>query len=371
MSVSHSILNGAPSIKHRTMANNMETEMPKAFRLHCERSGRDQAVQPINYAKAADTPSFVISLDFEMFWGVAAFRSLPSYRRNVEGEWSAIPRMLALFRKNAIRATWATVGMVMCRDHAEWRKIRPEPMPTYSRPGLSTYNHDAAAREHPTLFFARPLVEQILATPGQELASHTYSHFYCGEQGTTPEQFSADLACARKAASALGAQYKSIVFPRNQLRAEYVALLPQNGFHVYRGNPQNWIYQTGDVVPGGLAGRGVRFLDAWLPLSGPGVARPTACNRMVEVTASAFLRPWSPRLAAFESIRLERIKRSMTVAARTGGCYHLWWHPHNFGVNLDANLAVVETLVSHYNRLRDRYGMQSRCMGDFAGLVVN
>jgi peptidoglycan/xylan/chitin deacetylase (PgdA/CDA1 family) len=349
----------------------MEAEIPKAFQMPAERSRSDETVRPIESAKATHTPSFVVSLDFEMFWGVAAFRSLQNYRRNVEGEWSAIPRMLALFHKREVQATWATVGMVMCRDHAQWRETRPVLLPGYSRPELSAYCHDAFAREHPRLFFARPLVEQILATPGQELASHTYSHFYCGDQGVTPEQFGADLACARVAAAGLGAHFKSIVFPRNQLRDTFIALLPQYGFRVYRGNPQNWIYRNGDVMPGGLVGRGIRFLDAWLPLSGQGVVRPILRNRMVDLPASAFLRPWSPRLTAFESIRLERIKRSMTAAAETGGCFHLWWHPHNFGVNLDANMALLETLLSHYHVLRDRYGMQSRCMGDYASLAAN
>lgn len=304
-----------------------------------------------------------------MFWGVAAFRSLKSYRRNVEGEWNAMPRMLAIFRKHHIHATWATVGMVMCRDYTQWREIRPLHMPSYSRPELSAYCHDALAREHPRLFFARPLVEQILGTPGQELASHTYSHFYCDDPGATPEQFGADLACARIAAWDLGAQCKSMVFPRNQLREDYLALLPQNGFRVYRGNPQNWIYRNGDVMPSGLTGRAFRLLDAWLPLSGQGVVRPILRNHLVDLPASAFLRPWSPRLAAFEAMRVGRIKQSMTRAAETGGCFHLWWHPHNFGVELDRNLAFLETLLLHYRLLQDRYGMQSRCMGDFDGFI--
>jgi peptidoglycan/xylan/chitin deacetylase (PgdA/CDA1 family) len=227
--------------------------MPKVFRSHSEHSLSGETERPSGIARALRTPSFVISMDFEMFWGVAGFRSLDGYRRNVEGEWSAIPRMLALFRKNEIRATWATVGMVMCSDHAQWREIRPALPPSYLRRELSAYCHDALAREHPRLFFARPLVEQILCTPGQELASHTYSHFYCGEEGVAPEQFGADLACARMAALEFGVQCRSMVFPRNQLREEYIALLPEHGFRVYRGNPDNWMYRTGDVVPGGRA----------------------------------------------------------------------------------------------------------------------
>ena len=73
--------------------------------------------------------SLVISLDFELFWGVADSRTVAGYRNNVEGEWNAIPRMLALFRQYGVRATWAAVGMLMCRNHAQWRENPPSLFP--------------------------------------------------------------------------------------------------------------------------------------------------------------------------------------------------------------------------------------------------
>ena len=45
----------------------------------------------------------------------------------------------------------------------------------------------------PSFFFTPELVEQIQATDGQELASHIYSHFYCGEEGVSVVQFAVDL----------------------------------------------------------------------------------------------------------------------------------------------------------------------------------
>ena len=131
-------------------------------------------------------PALVISLDFELFWGVADSRSIAGYRNNIEGEWEAIPKMLDLFRQYEIRATWATVGMLMCSDYSQWREIRPSVLPGYERTQCSTYLLGSAVQENPKLFFARPLVEQILETPGQEIASHSYSHFFCGEAGGNP-----------------------------------------------------------------------------------------------------------------------------------------------------------------------------------------
>jgi peptidoglycan/xylan/chitin deacetylase (PgdA/CDA1 family) len=301
-----------------------------------------------------------------MFWGVANSRTIAGYRNNVEGEWDAIPRMLALFRQYDVCATWATVGMLMCRDHNQWREIRPSILPGYLRQQYSAYSLDKVAREYPKLFFARPLVEQILETPGQELATHTYSHFYCGEQGATPEQFSADIACAQVVASDMGARCGSLVFPRNQVRKEFVAELTKAGIQAYRGNPDHWLYRDGHITPGGIAGRAVRFADAWLPLTGAHVAYAVAANGLANVPASLFLRPWPSRLAALEPMRMARLKHAMTTAARQGRICHLWWHPHNFGVDVEQNLAVLESLLRHYCILQGQYGMRSLTMAAVA-----
>jgi peptidoglycan/xylan/chitin deacetylase (PgdA/CDA1 family) len=312
---------------------------------------------------------FVISLDFELFWGVAGAQSISSYGRNVQGEWQAVPQMLALFRRYGIKVSWATVGMVMCRDYAQWREIRPAVMPGYRRGELSTYSLDELAKEHPSLFFARPLVEQILETPGQELATHTYSHFYCNEDGATPEQFAADLACAQLIADEVGVRCRSLVFPRNQIADSFLAVLPQAGIEVYRGNPDHWLYKNGDSVRGGLAGRVIRFADSCVPLSGRRIERMGGSGSLVNTPASLFLYPWSKRHGMLAPLRLFRIKQCMTMAAISDGICHIWWHPHNFGIHTEKNLALLESVLVHYLSLADRYGMQSSCMGDFAEFV--
>ena len=129
---------------------------------------------------------FVISLDFELFWGVADTQTIAAYGRNVLGEWDAVPRMLALFARYGVRVTWATVGMIMCRNYDDWRATRPTLLPGYARSALSPYAMEQVVRSYPRLFFARPLVEQILAAQGQELGTHTYGHFYCNEAGASP-----------------------------------------------------------------------------------------------------------------------------------------------------------------------------------------
>jgi peptidoglycan/xylan/chitin deacetylase (PgdA/CDA1 family) len=308
----------------------------------------------------------VISLDFELFWGVVDIGTIRDYGPNVEGEWEAVPSMLSLFRRYRVNATWATVGMLMCRDYAQWRALRPDVMPAYRNPALSAYRHAGMARRHPRLFFGRPLVERILDTPGQELASHTYSHYLCDEEGAAPDQFAADMRCATQMAGELGVTLQSLVLPRNQVQAAYLDRLHESGISVIRGNSEHWLYRNGHAAPGGLAGRAVRLADAWLPLR-CATARPgLQSDGLTNVPASMFLRPWSPRLARIEPLRMHRMCGAMTAAARSGGLFHLWWHPHNFGINQTENLRVLETLLQHYARLRGEYGMTSMTMQEFA-----
>jgi hypothetical protein len=52
----------------------------------------------------------------------------------------------------------------------------------------------------------------------------------------------------------------------------------------------------------------------------------------------------------------------MTYAAKNGKCYHLWWHPHNFGYCLQENMQMLNDIISHYNYLNAKYGFQSSSM---------
>ena len=43
------------------------------------------------------------------------------------------------------------------------------------------------------------------------------------------------------------------------------------------------------------------------------------------------------------SLRLNRIKNEIIQAAKAGEIYHLWWHPHNFGIDPEG---AIKTLKS-------------------------
>lgn len=317
---------------------------------------------------AVEGGRLVISLDFELLWGVRDHADRTTYGVNILGARDAVPRILDIFADNGIRATWATVGFLFCESRDELLDSVPSVKPDYRIQPLSSYRYlDEVGTDEATdpYYFAPSLIDLICSTPGQEVGTHTLSHYYCLEDGQTLDAFEADLRAARKLARRRGIELKSIVFPRNQFAPEHIAVCARTGIKVYRGNPGSWAYRPTKGAGQTPTRRALRLLDAYSGVLGSHAFRATVA-RPTNVPASRFLRPCAGRLAPFHALHLAAVERGMTAAARAGECFHLWWHPHNFGVGLGDNLAGLERLVAHFRRLQDDHGMASMAMGDFA-----
>lgn len=59
-----------------------------------------------------------------------------------------------------------------------------------------------------------------------------------------------------------------------------------------------------------------------------------------------------------------RIESEMRSAARSGGCYHIWCHPHNFGRNMAENLNQLDAVISFYRKCQNDFGMVSKSMNE-------
>jgi hypothetical protein len=74
-------------------------------------------------------------------------------------------------------------------------------------------------------------------------------------------------------------------------------------------------------------------------------------------------------LKGLEEKRLKRMIDQVRLAALEDGIFHIWFHPHNFGVNLEQNLGVLETILQEFAFARERYGMRSLSMDAVARMV--
>lgn len=308
--------------------------------------------------------AFLVSLDFELYWGVRDKRRIEDYRDNLLGVRAAIPAMLALFKKYEVDSTWATVGFLLFDTKRELIAHLPERTPVYKHSRLSPYlSLDAIGRDEreDPFHFGLSLARQIVDA-GAELSTHTFSHFYCLEDGPTLEDFRSDLRASRVAVNRIAPPPRTIVFPRNQYSPEHLNVCAEEGLIAFRGNPEGWFYEAAAGDEQGPLRRGARLLDTYLNLTGANACVPIRQQGLTNLPSSRFLRPYSRRLRTVEGWRMSRIRSAMTSAAREGKGFHLWWHPHNFGTNLGRNLENLEGLLAHYRVLRDRHGMQSLTM---------
>jgi len=320
---------------------------------------------------ARNTPALVISLDFELYWGVRDHLKLEAYKENLLGVRQVVPALLELFARYGIHATWATVGFLFCRDREELLASVPDLKPHYIDGRLSPYDSIAqvgAAESDDPFHYAPSLISMIAKTPFQEIATHTLSHYCCLEPERNIDAFRADLQAAQKLAAKWKIQLESIVFPRNQYDAQHLAVCRELGILAYRGNECSRIYKGRSWSNEKAVRRMLRLLDAYVNLTGHH-SFSVSPDRLCSIPSSRFLRPYSSSLRLLEGMRLRRILSGLDYAANRSQAYHLWWHPHNFGSQLPENLAFLEKILAHFAKLRQSHGMESLNMGELAARV--
>lgn len=309
----------------------------------------------------------IISLDFELHWGGAEKWDLEKKNSYFQETIKFIPELLKLFDENSIKATWATVGFLFARNKEQLISFSPEKKPTYNRIELSYYNLFSSLgvdEKSDPFHYAPTLIDLIVQTPGQELASHTFAHYYCNEQGQTVAQFDADLKAAQAIAQTnYGVTLKSLVLPRNQFNRSYLEVAHKNGIRVVRSNPDVWFWNNsfGKLTPL------LRAMDTLFPISESlSFENIKEVNGVVLLPASRFFRSYKISERKIQQSKINRIKKEMTYAAKYNRNYHLWWHPHNMADDIENNKAQLIELIAHFKFLEEKYNFTSASMIDFA-----
>jgi peptidoglycan/xylan/chitin deacetylase (PgdA/CDA1 family) len=317
-----------------------------------------------------DFGAFVISLDFELHWGVRDMCNPQGpYRKNLLGSRVVIPQILDLFEKSGVAATWATVGFLFASSRSEFERHSPQRRPCYENLALNPYQEPVGETEGTDpLHFAPSLIREIQRIPRQEIGTHTFSHYYCMEPGQDKTAFKADLESAIGIADLFSIRLESIVFPRNQVNSDYRDVLLSKGILSYRGNQKAWIYQFSEKRDRRWI-RAARLLDAYVPITGRDLCPWEAvleADGLCNVPASAFLRPCVPGSRPFDALRLRRITECLKQAAISKRIFHLWWHPHNFGVLPQENLEFLRDIIAVYRHWQAQAGLRSMSMREVA-----
>ena len=314
-----------------------------------------------------DKGVFCISLDFEKYWGihdVCTWQEKESQFKNLE---KTVIRLINLLEQHQIHCTWAVVGLLAEPDaiklhaHSEIpyknKSYSPFPLSSKKYTGIQSY-----------LISANHEIELLKKSEFQEVASHTYSHYYSLEEGPTDADFVLDLD---RMQTVINQPLKSIVFPRNQINARHLELCHKSGFTCYRGNQESKPWNNSTFEDEGLLKKTMRWSDAYFKLAKTNSYRVQDLQKkqgLVNIPASRFFRPYGSS-SFLEKQKMKRIKTEMETAAKNNKIYHLWWHPHNLTNQTELVFKQLAELINHYKKLNQQYGFTTLNMSEIADYV--
>jgi peptidoglycan/xylan/chitin deacetylase (PgdA/CDA1 family) len=319
---------------------------------------------------------FVVSLDFELHWGVFDKRSVENYLANLINVPQVIHRLLEMADKYDVKLTFATVGFLFAKDKEDLLNHLPEQKPTFLNSKFSPYpliesigNNEIDDPYH----YAHSLVKKIRDNGNHEIGTHTFCHYYCHELGQTVEQFEEDLNAAIAIAKQMDIKLESIVFPRNMIDLRYDEDLPyvetfyKLGFKSFRGKEKAYIYNifTQKFYHGWFIFKILRMSDAYFNVTGMNTYNMDALYKKdtpLNIPSSRLLRAYNKKVSFLEPLKVRRIKTGMRYAAKNNQLFHLWWHPHNFGTHTDENFKNLEAIFKEYSILNKKYGYSSETM---------
>lgn len=307
--------------------------------------------------------TFIVSIDCEMLWGMRDHAT----KQSLTGSYvlvghNTMLKILELFKKYNIHATWAFVGLCLLESKKQIYELAPQNKPTYCIKRLSNYEYidnDYIDKDGPDPhYYSGDMASIIAKTPGQEIGTHTFSHYYCWEEGQTASQFKEDLACSIKVSKEkLGISPKTIVFPRNQVNKKYLEILKSAGIERYRGRQR--LKSTRKTLLGKVERAVLRFLTIPAYMSTYDLKKIDRYILPMNIPGTFMFETYNGKRKFLIKRGLRVMKNVMTLSAIRGKTVHMYFHPHNFGCYTEENLAYLEELLQHYTYLNKKYGFQS------------
>jgi hypothetical protein len=83
---------------------------------------------------------FVISLDYEIHWGVFDKKSVQDYHENLSSVNFVIDRLLELSNRYDVKLTFSTVGLLFAENKEDLILHSPRQKPSYSNTKFNPYN---------------------------------------------------------------------------------------------------------------------------------------------------------------------------------------------------------------------------------------
>ncbi len=298
-----------------------------------------------------DRGTFVLSIDVELDEG--------SPRYHVCRE--VVNDLLKLMERYEIHATWAVMGyMFLDKCYFDSPSAKREIIRGW-RVGL--INKPLDDDFYSQLTKGKEILQQILSSKiSQEIGCHTFSHIRAGDPNCSRECFESELEACKSASEAMGVMLRSFVFPYNSVG--YLDSLHKYSYTAYRGPSDDWF--TG--LPTNLI-RLAHLFDHLLVIPSP-EAVVTRDSGVWDLPASYFYAcgaGWGKLIPI--SLRVNKVKKGLRLAARKRGLFHLWFHPFNLASNPQSWLNGLESIFREFCRYRDAGLLENYTMGELSSAL--
>jgi peptidoglycan/xylan/chitin deacetylase (PgdA/CDA1 family) len=307
-----------------------------------------------------DKGVFTLSLDTELAWGTFDKGNVKQYEEAYRNTPEVIDQLCELFDKYEIPATWAIVSHLL--EDCDGEHVDRTP-PDFEWVEDWFGEMPCAVGLDEELWYAPWLVDRLQqCETEQEIGLHGSTHMQLGADGCSRQHAEEEIETAVETLRVHGVDPKSFVFPRNDIG--HLDVLREYGIDVYRGVDARW-YEHASVPsavkpPLRFAGEAAR--------QSPPVVEPVEHDGVVEIPGSQVFRPshggwqYSPGESS-----LARAKKGLGRAARTGGVFHLWFHPFNLGHKPEQDLQRLENILKVAANLWEEGRLTCQPMGELVG----
>ena len=304
---------------------------------------------------------FTISIDYEFAWGYADKTLSFEDKVRIRQETDITKKLISLFEKYNIPATWAIVGHLL-EKKCEWTNehlLHPE----YERPIYKNETRDYFF-QHPdknncsdTLWYdSQKLILQIKQSFAcHEIANHSYAHILYDEQNTNEQAICVDIANSQRVHIEENLPYKSFIFPRNV--EGFHKQLKEIGVTHYRGKSCKRYSRVPRVLR-----RLVHFCSYLIPYA-PVSAPLLHSSGLVNVPGSMLLLGRNGlRKLIRPFIMTRKVKNGIQKAINKNQIFHLCFHPSNFSYDTEKQFWIFEEILKFAAKMRDENKLNIQTM---------
>jgi hypothetical protein len=283
------------------------------------------------------TGKVTLSIDLELAWGVWDTITSDDLRMAETQERPICAALVDLFDRYQVPASWLMVAALL---------------------------DETSARSHPgstSCWYAPDVIERIVrAKVRHEIGSHGGRHIYFDQ--ISGAQAQDDLAFAKSVHRAHGLGFESFVYPRGSVG--HLDVLARNGIRVVRSRDVG-LLRTANP-DGRMAARAANFIDQFLPVP-PRPSWPQPLGPLIDIPGCMqVLGRNGLRRFVLPQITRAKLWLGLERAKRTGGTFHLWFHPSNFYHRGDEQLATLGWFLARAAHEAGRGRIEFRTMGSYA-----